>query len=147
MATGTRAGLNEMDLSGAQQGGTFAMMAPLSTPFPCGGFPLPLGLVKRRVRRRRLAGGLRRVVDPPLQGLDLCLELRDLCLELRDLLVLGRDVILHRQRGELPFELAKGKRPQDGGGMSRRDRRLYHPGCRRCAVCAVRLIGRNVAHL
>src|SRR5262245_56917069 len=49
MATGTGARLNEMDLGGAKQGGTFATMALLSTPVTCGCFPLPLGLVKRRI--------------------------------------------------------------------------------------------------
>src|SRR5262245_49199267 len=147
MATGTGAGLNEMDLGGGKQGGPFATMALLSTPFPCGGFPLPLGLAKRRIRRRRLARGLRRFVDPPLQGLDLFLELLDLCLELGDLLVLGREVILHRRRGDLPLELAKGKRPQDGVDMSLRARRPYHPGSRRCEVCSVSLFGNNVSKL
>ena len=154
MATGTGARLNEMDLGGAKQGGTFATMALLSTPFAGGCFPLPLGLVKRRIRRRRFARGLRRFVDPPLQGLDLflelldlCLALSELCLALGDLLVLGRDVILNRRWGEFPLELAKGKRPQDGIGMRMRERRLYHPGARQWEVCAVSLIGSSVSKL
>ena len=72
---------------------------------------------------------------PSLQGLDLLLELLDLALELphlalerRDVLMLALDVVLNGWWCELPLELAKGKRPQDGVGMSLRARRLYHLG-------------------
>ena len=91
---------------------------------------------------------------PSLQGFDLLLELRDLALvlhhlalELRDVLMLALDVVLNGWWCELPLELAKGKRPQDGVGMRVRGRRLYHPGSRRCGVGSVRLIGSNVPKL
>ena len=91
---------------------------------------------------------------PSLQGFDLLLELRDLALalshlalELRDVLRLALKVVLNGWWCELPLELAKGKRPQDGVGMRVRGRRLYHPGSRRCGVGSVRLIGSNVPKL
>ena len=88
-----------------------------------------------------------RFVEPPLQGLALLRKLLALCLARGELLVLGRDVILHRRRGALPREGAKGKCPQDGVGMSRRARRLYPPGSRRWEVCAVSLLGSHVSKL
>jgi hypothetical protein len=66
-----------------------------------------------------------------LQGVDVLLELRDralelshLALELRDVLMLALDGVLNGWWCELPLELAKGKRPQDGVGMRGRGRRL-----------------------
>jgi hypothetical protein len=90
---------------------------------------------------------VRRVVDPPLPGLALGLELRERCLELGARLGLGGEVILPRWRGERPREWATGKRPQEGGGMRMRARRLDQPGSRRCAVGSVRLLGSNVSKL
>jgi len=82
-----------------------------------------------------------------LELLDLALELPHLALELCDVLMLARDVVLNGWWGELPLELAKGKRPQEGVGIRVRGRRLYHPGSRRCGVAFVRLIGSNVPKL
>ena len=54
IATGTGAGLDEMDFGGAEQGGAFALMALLPTAFATGRSPLALGSVEGRIRRRRL---------------------------------------------------------------------------------------------
>ena len=90
---------------------------------------------------------MRRFVHPPLQRLDVFVELIDLGLELRDLLGLALDGVLDGRRGELPCQLVKGKGPQDGVGMRVRRRRLEHPGSRQCGVSSVSLIGRNVKKL
>jgi hypothetical protein len=78
---------------------------------------------------------------------DRALELPHRALELRDVLMLALHVVLNGWWCDLPLEWAKGKRPQDGGGMRVRGRRLYHPGSRRCGVASGRLIGSNVPQL
>ena len=50
-------------------------------------------------------------IDLVLELLDLALELHHLALELRDVLMLALDVSLNGWWGELPLELATGKRP------------------------------------
>jgi hypothetical protein len=89
-----------------------------------------------------------------LQGFDLVLELRylaltlpHLALGLRDMLMLALQVVLNGWWCDLPFELAQGKRPQEGVVLRVKGRRLYHPGSRRCGVASVRLIGSNVPKL
>src|SRR5215470_16050448 len=47
MTTGTGAGLNEMDLGGAEQLGPVAAMALLPAAFACGFFALAFGFVER----------------------------------------------------------------------------------------------------
>jgi hypothetical protein len=150
MATGTGARRNEMDFSGAEQGGPVAPMALLPAAFAGGCFALALRFVEGRIRRRRLAGGLRGLGQLSLQGLDLLLELLDLALQLRhlalelsDLMILALEGVLNGWWGEFPLELAKGKRPQDRVGMGLRGSGHDHQGSCRCGVSSVRLIGKS----
>jgi hypothetical protein len=115
MATGTGAGFNEMDLGGTQEGWPSATMAFLPAASAAGGFALAFGLVAGCIRRRGLAGGLRGLGQPFLQGLDVVLKLLDLALELSHLglklsplLILALEVVLNGRWGELPLQLGKG---------------------------------------
>jgi hypothetical protein len=115
MATGTGAGLDEMDLRGTQEGWPSAAMAFLPAACAAGGFALAFGLVEGCIRRRGLPGGLRGLGQLCLQGLDVLLKLLDLALaldhltlELSDLLMLALEVVLHGWWSEFPFKLGKG---------------------------------------
>src|SRR5215510_15863275 len=79
MATGTGGGLDQAHFRGTQQAGAVARMARTRPSWATGGPWLARGLVKRGIRRRRLAGGLRGLLHTPLQGLDLLLELVTRC--------------------------------------------------------------------
>jgi hypothetical protein len=115
MATGTGAGFNEMDLGGTQYGWSSTTMALLPAAFASGGFALACGLVEGRIRRWGLAGALRSLRQPFLQGLDvllklfdLALELCHLALELCHLLILAFEVVLNGWWREFPVKLGKG---------------------------------------
>ena len=77
MSTGTRAGLNQLHISRAEQARTGSRMALATASFAGGRAPFALGLFERRIRRRGLTGGLRGFLHAPLEGVDLFLELLD----------------------------------------------------------------------
>src|SRR4029453_7645197 len=105
MATGTGGGLDQVDLRRAQQCGTVARMARTRPPWATGGPGLARGLVKRGIRRRRLAGGLRGALHASLQRLNLLLELVDTLLQALHMRLNGR-------RSQHPFRRRKGQSPE-----------------------------------
>ncbi len=105
VSTGTRGGLDQVYLGWRQQGGAGTRMALASAAFASRCLPRALGFFERRIRRRGLAGGLRGLLHPPLQGVDLLLEVVHALLQMLQMRLDGR-------RGELPFRLGKGKSPE-----------------------------------
>src|SRR5919198_2057389 len=105
MATGTGGGLDQVDLRRAQQGGTVARMARTRPSWATRATGLAWGLVKRGIRRRRLAGSLRGALHASLQRLDLLLELVDTLLQALHMRLNGR-------RSQRPFRRGKGQSPE-----------------------------------
>src|SRR5919109_305625 len=105
MATGTRGGLDQADFRGTQQRGTVARMARTRPAWATRVPGLACGLVKRGIRRRRLAGGLRGALHAALQRLHLLFELVDTLLQ-------ALHIRLHGRRSQRPFHWGKGQSPE-----------------------------------
>jgi hypothetical protein len=118
MATGPGGGLDQAPLRGTQPAGAVARMARTRPSWATGGPGLARGLVKRGIRRRRLAGGVRGLLHTPLQGLDLLLELVDTRLS-------SLRMRLHGRRRQCPFHGSKRQSPEGRVGFTWR-RRCHH---------------------
>ena len=110
MATGTRGGLDQVDLRGTPHGGTVTRMTRTCSAGATGATRLARGLVKRGIRRRRLARGVRGALHAALEWLDLLLELVDMLLQ-------ALHIRLHSRRSQRPFHGRKGQGPKTGVGM------------------------------
>src|SRR5215510_14246990 len=110
MATGTGGRLDQADLRRAQQCGTVARMARTRPAWATRGTGLARGLVKRGIRRRWLAGGLRGALHTSLQRLNLLLKLADTLLQALHMRLNGR-------WSQRPFCWGKGQRPETRVGF------------------------------
>ncbi len=110
MATGTRGGRKQRALRETPPGGPVARMTRPRPASPAGTTGRARGLVTRRIRRRRRAGGLRGAFQAPLQGIELVRELVDP-------LVPARPIRLPDRRSQRPCPWKKGPRPKTCVGV------------------------------
>ena len=129
MATGTRRRRHVVHVRGRKQGRSRTRMSLACPTFARGG--ALRGLCKRRVRRWRLTGGFGGFAQPPLQRIDLLLELVILLLQLVQLGVERPHMGLDRARRLIPLRLREGESLCWGVDCRRRHKPCRSSGCRK----------------